>query len=460
MSFVELTYLPFLAMVLVIYWASPGRRSQNLVLALASAAFYGWVHPWFLTLLYGSCVLDWATALGMARWPARKGVFLGLSLVGNLGLLATFKYFDFFANSVAAALGSLGLHVSLPLLHLALPVGISFYTFQTLSYTIDVWRGQVLARRSLLDFTVFVSLFPQLVAGPVERARDLLPQVEAERRWDTGGFAAGVDLCLRGAVWKVVVADTLGLYVDRVFLLPSPSFWVLWAGVLGFTVQILADFGGYTLLARGSARMLGFQLVENFKSPYLASTPAEFWRRWHTSFSSWIHEYVYLPLRGVAPSASRRTLATFAALGLSGLWHGASWNFVLWGLWHALLLTGHRAWSAFGRPLPRSLAVGLMFVATMSAWLIFREHDVVRLMGHISRSPFTTTLAEAATALAVTSVAAVGGGLLWVTGRAALPAGLSPRRAALARGLGWAVAVTLVVLFGRDTTRDFLYFRF
>ncbi len=460
LSFVQLAYLPFLALVLGLYWAVRDRLLQNVILVVASGVFYGWVHPWFLTLLYGSCLLDWASALGMVKWPRRKNLFLGVSLVGNLGLLGTFKYFDFFATSVQAALASLGIHASLPLLQLALPAGISFYTFQTLSYTIDVWRGHIAPRPSLLDFTVFVSLFPQLVAGPVERARDLLPQVEAPRRWETNVFAEGIDLCLRGAVWKIVVADTVGMFVDRVFLLPAPQFWVLWAGVLGFTVQILADFGGYTLIARGSARMIGFRLVENFRSPYLATSPAEFWRRWHVSFSSWIHEYVYLPVRGDAPTPLRRTLATFVSMSVSGLWHGASWNFVLWGLWHAVLLTGHRGWSALRRPLPRWVAVPLMFSATMTAWLLFREHDLSRLVAHLGRSPLTTSYAEAATALAVAGISAVGGAVLWISGRAAVPASLSPRTAALLRGVGWAAAVALVVLFARDTTRDFLYFRF
>lgn len=460
LSFVQLAYLPFLALVLGLYWAVRDRVLQNVILAAASGVFYGWIHPWFLALLVGSCLLDWAAALGMVRWPARRNVLLGLSLLGNLGLLGTFKYFDFFATSFAMALESLGIHASLPLLQLGLPAGISFYTFQTLSYTIDVWRGQLVPRRSLLDFTVFVSLFPQLVAGPVERARDLLPQVEAQRRWDTGVFAEGVDLCLRGAVWKIVVADTVGMYVDRIFLLPAPQFWVLWAGVLGFTVQILADFGGYTLLARGSARMLGFRLVENFRSPYLATSPAEFWRRWHVSFSSWIHEYVYLPVRGEAPTPLRRTLATFLSMGASGLWHGASWNFVVWGLWHAALLTGHRAWTTLRRPLPAWLAVPLMFSATMTAWLLFREHDLSKLIAHLQRNPLTTSYAEAATALAVVGISVVGGAVLWVSGRAAAPRSWSPSAAALVRGVGWAAAIVLVVLFGRDTTRDFLYFRF
>lgn len=461
MSFVDPVYLPFLAVTLAVYWGVRGRVAQNGVLALASAVFYGWVHPWFLVLLYASTLLDWGVGLGITHRPARKHLFLGLSLAGNLGLLGAFKYFDFFVGSVQAALEGVGLHANLPLLRLALPAGISFYTFQTLSYTVDVWRGRLPARRTLLDVVVFVSMFPQLVAGPVERAGDLLPQVERERRWSPALFTEGVDLCLRGAVWKVVVADTVGLYVDRVFALPAPAFWVLWAGVLAFAVQILADFGGYTLLARGSARLLGFTLVENFRSPYLATSPSDFWRRWHVSFSSWIHDYVYLPLRGPDPGPWRRTAATVASMGLSGLWHGASWNFVLWGLWHALLLVGHRAWTALRpRPLPAPVAVPLMFVATLTAWLPFREHDLGRLVAHLGRSPSGASPAELSTAAAVAAVAVAGGALLRGVGQARVPAGVGPFPAALLRGAGWALLVALVVLFARDTARDFLYFRF
>lgn len=189
MSFVSLVFLPFLVGTLLLYWGAPGRRSQNVVLAVASAIFYGWVEPWFVGLLYASALLDWALALGIARFPARRNLLLALSLATNLGLLATFKYFDFFATSVAAAAATLGLRVDAPTLHLLLPAGISFYTFQALSYTVDVWRGKLAPRRDPLDVVVFVSLFPQLVAGPVERARDLLPQVEARRRGDTAAFA-------------------------------------------------------------------------------------------------------------------------------------------------------------------------------------------------------------------------------------------------------------------------------
>jgi len=459
MTFVQLAYLGFLPAVLLVYWALPSTRAQNVLLAITSAVFYGWVHPWFLLLLYASTLIDYGVGLGMARWPGRRNLLLGLSLVGNLGLLGTFKYFDFFAGAVAAAGARLGLHLDPPLLRLLLPAGISFYTFQSLSYSIDIWRGRLEPRRDLLAFVVFVSLFPQLVAGPIERARDLLAHVESPRRFSWESLGSGLGLCLRGALLKVVVADNVALYVDRILDLEHPSFPLVWVAMLGFSVQILGDFGGYTLLARGSARMLGFELQENFHQPYSATSPADFWRRWHISFSSWIHDYLYRPLRGERPGPLRRTLATFASLLASGLWHGASWNFVLWGGYHALILVLHRGWQALRpAPLPRPLAIALMFPATVLGWLFFRERDLGRILDILRLSPFAASAADWTLARGACAVVLAGAGLLWLSGTLRVPAGT--RLGPALRGLGWAAAIGLLLLFSRDNARAFLYFRF
>ncbi len=463
MGFTEPVFVAFLAVVLAVSWSLRGARARNAFLLAASAAFYGWVHPWWLALLAGSILLDFAAGLAMERWPARKRLLLAASITANLGVLATFKYLGFFLDSVSDALALLGLHPGLPVLRLALPAGISFFTFQTMSYTIDVYRGRIPACRDLLDYATFVTLFPQLVAGPIERARDLLPQVQADRTFDPARVRRGLGLALWGAVQKVVVADTVGLYVDRVFVLPDPSGLMVAAATVGFAVQILADFGGYTNIARGTGAMLGFSLVENFRAPYAATTPSDFWRRWHISFSSWIHEYVYVPLGGSRHGPARTALATTAAMLLSGLWHGAAWHFVAWGAFHAALLLAYRALTPRvpaalrDAPLSRPAAVGLMFAFTCVGWLLFRTPSLNHLAAY-ARAPLYGGFEQWVAACVVASIAAAGGLVLLLGGRVREHLA-GPAPFALRTTL-WAVAGLAVFVCARDTTRDFLYFRF
>ena len=274
----------------------------------------------------------------MEAWPRHRRRFLWLSIVSNFGMLGFFKYFNFFVENVAGVLASIGLTVHEPTLRILLPVGISFYTFQAMSYTIDVYRGELHARRSLLDLAVFVSFFPHLVAGPIQRASFLLPQVESPRRFSAEKARSGFVLICWGFFKKLVIADNVGVIANKVFALSDPTFYILWAGVFAFAIQIYADFSAYTDIARGTSRWLGFELTENFAHPYLARSPADFWRRWNISLSSWFRDYVYIPLGGSRLGTwlwTRNVLITFL---LSGLWHGASWNYVLWGLYHGLLL--------------------------------------------------------------------------------------------------------------------------
>ncbi|HTE05565.1 MAG TPA: MBOAT family O-acyltransferase, partial [Planctomycetota bacterium] len=337
MRFNSFDFLVFFALVFAAYWRLP-QRGQNLLLLGASYVFYGWVHPWFLYMLVGSTVMDYWAARGMERFPARRRLLLRLSLAGNLGLLATFKYFDFFVVNVSELLAHFDLHPSLPMLRVALPVGISFYTFQSLTYTIDVYRGELAPRRSFLDFALFVTMFPQLVAGPIERAKRLLPQIERDRTLDFARLESGVCLAVWGFFKKLVIADNIVIYADRIFELKHPAGPMIAAGAAAFALQIYADFSAYTDIARGTARLLGFELMENFRAPYLATSPSDFWRRWHISFSSWIRDYVYLPLGGSRAGRARFAFAAMTAMTLSGLWHGASWNFALWGVYHGVLV--------------------------------------------------------------------------------------------------------------------------
>src|SRR5690606_24310071 len=264
-------------------------------------------------------------------------------------------------------------------LDVTLPVGISFFTFQALSYTVDVYRGQLRARRSFVDVATFVALFPQLVAGPIERASALLPQVEGQRRFSADAARTGALLVAWGYFKKLVIADNVGLIADKVFAVEAPGFFVLWAGVLAFGIQIFADFSAYSDIARGVARWFGFELMVNFDNPYFARTPQEFWRRWHISLSTWFRDYVYIPLGGSRRGMARELANIMMVFLLSGLWHGANWTFVLWGGYHGLLLVAQRLARLVPFHVPvwmQPLQIAGMFVLVQIGWLMFREHDI------------------------------------------------------------------------------------
>ena len=396
MIFQSLEYLIFLVCVLAVYWNLP-HRAQNLFLVAASYIFYGWVHPWFLIPFLVTTVVDYFVAVGIESFPSRAKRFVVLNLVSNLGMLGVFKYYNFFAANVGAVLGYAGIYVSEPVLEIVLPVGISFYTFQSIGYVLEVYRGNMRACRSFLDYALFVSFFPQLVAGPIQRASYLLRQVCEKRSTTPALIRDAIFLIIWGIFKKVVIADNIAITANKVFALRDPSFPVLWVGVLAFCVQIYADFSAYTDIARGSARLLGFELTRNFENPYLAQSPADFWRRWHISLSSWIRDYIYFPLGGSRVSPSRGVANILIVFFLTGLWHGASWNYVLWGVFHGVLIVIYRA---AGRILPQwsqewtgvgVARVCLMFILTNIGWLIFREQNIEALWRDLTLNPLLAT---------------------------------------------------------------------
>ena len=469
MTFVQLEFLYFFLIVYTVYWMLRSRRAQNALLLVSSAIFYGWVHPWFLILMYGAALMDYLAGLAMGRWPEHRKLLLAGSMCLNLGLLGYYKYFDFFIVNVDAALSALGMSPGLTPLGIFLPVGISFYTFQTMSYTIDVYRGELAPRKDLLDYMVFVSLFPQLVAGPVERATNLLKQVEQDRTFRAPDLVSGLTLAMWGAVKKVCVADQISPFVDKMFIVNNPSGPMIWAASVGFAVQILADFSGYTDIARGTARMLGFELMLNFDSPYLSRNPSQFWRRWHISFSSWIRDYLYIPMGGSRGGFWAATRATFGSMLLSGLWHGASWNFVIWGGYHAALLTGYRLVTP---RIPRAVrdsrlgdaaAVVLMFGFTCVGWLLFRETHLDRLVHAFTQNPLGGTRDQwvaAAVMLALSAVYALPMVLASVfIHRAPRSWSQSPWSLPL-QTTGWAAAALAIGVLARDLGGDFIYFQF
>ena len=393
MLFHSLPFAVFLPVVFMAYWALHGRRrAQNLLLLAASYVFYGWWDWRFLGLLAASSLGDYWLGGRIADTHEARGRrrLLTLSLGANLGFLGIFKYYGFFASSLHAALRGIGIEASLPVLDVVLPVGISFYTFQSLSYTIDVWRGDIKASRDPVAFLAFVSFFPQLVAGPIERAAWLLPQFERDRVFDDARARDGLREMLWGFVKKLLVADNLAPAVDRVFShwgsQPSPA---LAAGAFLFGVQIYCDFSGYSHIARGTARLLGFELSRNFLAPYFSAEPGEFWRRWHVSLSSWFRDYLYVPLGGGRCAPARRLVNVMVTFLASGLWHGANWTFVAWGLVHGLMYVPFVVFPTLGarvRSGPgRVLGVLATFTLTTLAWVFFRAPSLSDATGYLLR---------------------------------------------------------------------------
>lgn len=469
MIFHSFAFLLFLAVVLPLHWLLP-RAWRNGFLLAASLVFYGYAVPWYLGLFVPTLIAGHLAALAIERWRAHAKWALAIGVAVPLSVLSTFKYAGFALESVSWLGARFGLSPLSSPLDLALPVGISFYTFQVLGYVFDVYRGFITPRRSFIDFALFISFFPQLVAGPIERAGALLPQVEERRRWSSAEVSSGIALMAWGFFKKLVVADNAAIIANKVFQLSEPSFPVLWAGVFAFAVQIYADFSAYSDIARGTAPLFGFRLMRNFNHPYLAVAPSDFWRRWHISLSTWFRDYVYIPLGGNRGSWLRRRANILITFTLSGLWHGASWTFVLWGFYHGLLLVLERTirWpDALRRLAITPVRVALNFVLVMVGWLMFRETDLPALLRDLTLSPWRATSLEIQQGLFLFWTALLYATPLFVdSGLAALRERAPPVDAWCTRPRVWqpAALVTLLLLgiavLRSPVSTDFIYFRF
>ena len=390
MLFTSIEFLIFLPVVFALYWVfNRNIRWQNLLVVAASYVFYGWWDWRFLLLIAftSACSYFSGIVIGTGRW--RKTALWG-NIIVNLAILGLFKYYDFFAVELATLLGCSGDSV---MLHLILPVGISFYTFQALSYSIDVYRGKLEPTRDVVAFFAYVSFFPQLVAGPIERATNLLPQFSNERSFDYGLAVDGVRQMLWGFFKKVVVADNCAVYVDEIWgdITGQNSVKLIAAAAL-FYIQIYCDFAGYSDIAIGCAKLFGIRLMRNFKVPYFSRDIAEFWRRWHISLTTWFRDYVYIPLGGSRVDKWKVVRNTFIIFLVSGLWHGANWTFLLWGAFHALLflpliLLGrnrkHTDTVAEGHWLPSIKELGQMaltFILATLGWILFRSQSIGEAM--------------------------------------------------------------------------------
>ena len=371
----------FLPAVLALYYLAP-RRARNAVLLLSSLVFYAWGEPVYLFLMLFTIALNYVCGLCIAAQRARersaKPALIG-AVILNLGLLAWFKYAGFLARSLRVLPG-LG---ALPIPAIALPIGISFYIFQSLSYTIDVYRGVVPAQRDLLRFGTYVSMFPQLIAGPIVRYKDVAAQLE-QREETPSQFASGVLLFVVGLSKKLLLANPMGALWES--LQTQPGTLSAWAGMFAYTLQIYFDFSGYSDMAIGLGRFFGFEFLRNFDYPYIARSVTEFWRRWHISLSTWFREYVYIPLGGNRRGRGRQLLNLLIVWLLTGLWHGASWNFVFWGLYYALLLILEKLLDGcFPGRLPRPLQHLLLLLAVSLGWMLFYFESTPALFAFLAR---------------------------------------------------------------------------
>ena len=400
MLFNSIDFALFLPIVFALYWcmARWGPRAQNMLVIVASYVFYGWWDPRFLGLILLSTFTDYFIGIGIGRvggTMARKAL-LWSSIVINLGCLGLFKYWNFFLDNVSTAFSMLGHPVALGRLDIILPVGISFYTFQTLSYTIDVYRGTLKPTKDAIAFMAYVSFFPQLVAGPIERAKNLLPQFLTARAFDQRSAVNGMRQILWGFFKKVLIADNCAELANLIFDGPTRfSGFTLLLGAVFFAFQIYGDFSGYSDIAIGTARLFGFDLMKNFAFPYFSRDMAEFWRRWHISLSTWFRDYLYIPLGGSQGGVARTVRNIFIIFLVSGFWHGANWTFIAWGALHAvyflplLLLKNnrrHMGTVAAGRFFPsvrEFVGMSTTFGLTVVAWIFFRAKDLEHALTYV-----------------------------------------------------------------------------
>jgi len=401
MIFNSIEFAIFLPVVFLLYWfvLQKNLRMQNLLLLGASYFFYGWWDWRFLSLIFFSSVVDYFVGLKMAGTDhrGRRKLLLLISILVNIGFLGFFKYFNFFAESFSQAFTLLGTPIATARLNVILPVGISFYTFQTLSYSIDIYRKKFEPTRDVIAFFAFVSFFPQLVAGPIERAKNLLPQFYRPRKADMGKAVDGLRQILWGLFKKIVIADNCATYVNEIFSHSDAySGSTLVLGAIFFAFQIYGDFSGYSDIAIGTARLFGFNIMRNFAFPYFSRDMAEFWRRWHISLSTWFRDYLYIPLGGSRGGTWMKVRNTFIIFIVSGFWHGANWTFIVWGALNALyflpllLMKRNRQnleTVAQGKNLPDLREIGgmlLTFSLTVFAWIFFRAEDMSHAFSYIS----------------------------------------------------------------------------
>jgi alginate O-acetyltransferase complex protein AlgI len=460
----------FFVIVFAIYHCLP-HRGQNVLLLVASNIFYGWWDWRFLFLLLFSTVLDYASGLWIEKshTQRRKKIALVISIAANLTFLGFFKYYGFFTHEFATLCSRLGIHASLPVLDFILPVGISFYTFNSMSYVIDVYRGVVKAESNLLTYSVYVCYFPHMVAGPIQRATTLMPQVAKPRTFTVDDFVEGLYHVIIGLFKKVVIADNMASIANAVFMVDPATLsgGEILMGVYAFAFQIYGDFSGYSSIAQGTSKWLGIDLTTNFKMPYLATSPGDFWKRWHISLSSWLRDYLYFSLGGNRRGKWKTYRNLMLTMFLGGLWHGAGWPFIAWGTFHGLILCLYRpfekkkAGPTRFAPIKRVLAVLLMFHLVCFGWLLFRAQSLTQIWlmleqtaTHWSMTPFAWHCLAAIAFFCVPLLV-----YEWLLDRKG-DLLLVLRAPWLVRGVLYVYFALMMVFFCAEIPHEFIYFQF
>lgn len=383
MQFNSLDFTLFAVIVFSVYWILYGlkiKRVQNIFLLIASYTFYaGWDYR-YLSLIALSSVVDYICGIKISQTKSNKKAYLITSIVMNLGCLFTFKYFNFFASELVSLLQFFSINLEYKLAQLVLPVGISFYTFQSMSYTVDVYKNKINAEKNIIDFLLYVSFFPQLVAGPIERASHLLPQIKNLRKITSQDIFNGLWLIYWGYFLKLFMADNLAQIVELAFTGSQVDIIMALCGTYAFAFQIFGDFAGYTFIAIGLAKLLGFDLMTNFLYPYFSKNPSEFWRNWHISLSTWLRDYLYIPLGGNRLGKNKTYRNLLITMFLGGLWHGAAWTFIIWGIYHGLLLIFYKVYQNRLTFMPSFISIIVMFHLVCLGWIFFRAESFEQSM--------------------------------------------------------------------------------
>jgi D-alanyl-lipoteichoic acid acyltransferase DltB (MBOAT superfamily) len=478
----------FLPAVFLLYWLVFNRnlRLQNLFIVIASYFFYGWWDWRFLILIALTTFCSWGSGLMIQRideeqsspcrfrWLTSKVVSVS-NIVLNIGILCLFKYYNFFADNFIAAFASMGVHLQPTTLHLILPVGISFYTFQALSYSIDVYKKKVKPTKDIIAFSAFISFFPLLVAGPIERATNFLPQFYAKRTFDYAKTVDGLRQILWGLFKKVVIADNCAIQANAIFAdFQNCDGSLLLLGAVFFTFQIYGDFSGYSDIALGTARLFGFDAMRNFNFPYFSRDIAEFWRRWHISLTTWFRDYIYIPLGGSRVSKAKVVRNTFIIFLVSGFWHGANWTFIAWGAYHALLflplilLGQNRKYTntvAEGKMFPNLkelLQMGLTFGLVVLGWIFFRSESIGDALEYISKIGRYETIQGLSCISGYKQIATLILIMLvveWFGRRQRYAIENIPMKNVIFRWLIY-IAIVLSIMYKGGQSEDFIYFQF
>ncbi|WNJ19763.1 MBOAT family O-acyltransferase [Pontibacter sp. G13] len=476
MLFNSLEYLVLLPTVFILYWTVFQRslKAQNFLLVVVSYVFYGWWDWRFLSLIFLSSLIDFTVgrSLGQTDDARKRKYLLSISLIANLGMLGVFKYYNFFVESFVGMFQTMGVSLAPATLQFILPVGISFYTFQTLSYTIDVYRKDIEPSRDIVAFLAYVSFFPQLVAGPIERATNLLPQFYKKRTFTYEQGLQGVNQILWGLFKKMVIADNCAMMVDQIFADPTTqNSGQLILGAIYFAFQIYGDFSGYSDIAIGTSRLFGFDLMANFRYPYFSRDIAEFWRRWHISLSTWFRDYLYIPLGGSRGGLNVKLRNTFIIFIVSGFWHGANWTFIIWGFLNAVyylpvMLSGKNrrflGGVAEGRwlPTPREgLQIFITFVLTCIAWVFFRAESVGHAWTYLVEM-FTSGFGPVGTDAKFIPYIAVLLLIEWIQRDKEYPLQLTDRPLSLRWGLAIPIVLGIVLFANVAEDMSFIYFQF